>query len=123
MNNIIEGMNVLEQTPIKEYTALSNILVGLGLFVAIVSVAVLMFKTRDTNTVDIKSKMFKRFLCCYVFGLVLALFSIIHFPCFYTETGRYTYKCELEDGVSANFISENFNIISIEDDIWTIGDK
>lgn len=126
MSNIIEGMNVLEQTPIKEYTTLSNILSVLGIFIAIMSIMsimILIFKTMDKEKIDIKSIIFKRFLFFYVFGMVIALFSVIRFSWFYIETGRYTYKCELEDYVSANYISDNFNVVSVEDRIWTIKDK
>ena len=59
----------------------------------------------------------------YVFGLLIMISSVIPFPGVYKETGRYTYKCIMEDNVSAKYISDNFNIISVEDDIWTIEDK
>lgn len=40
MTNIIEGMNVLEQTPIKDYTVLSDILtwgsIGIEIIAAII---------------------------------------------------------------------------------------
>lgn len=123
MNNIIEGMKVLEQTPIKEYTTVSDILTGLGIAIAIVSVVFLMIKARGKERIDIKSKMFKGFLFFYVFGLAMSLFSVIHFPWFYVETGKYTYECELEDNISANYIRDNFNVLSVEDSIWTIEDK
>ena len=31
MKNIIEGMKVLEQTPIKDYTTLSGVLIAIGI--------------------------------------------------------------------------------------------
>lgn len=123
MNNIIEGINVFEKTSIKEYTTLSGILLVLGIFIAVVSIFITMFKSRDTKDIDIKSAVFKRFLFCYVFGIVMILFSIIRFPWFYVETGKYIYKCNLEDSVSANYISNNFNIVGVEDGVWTIEDK
>lgn len=123
MKNIIEGINVLEQTPIKEYSTLSSILTGLGIFIAIMSIVFLMVKTRGADKINIKSKMFKGFLFFYVSGIIVVLFSVIRFPWFYVETGRYTYECELEDSVSANYISDNFNIVSIENGVWTIEDK
>lgn len=123
MKNIIEGMKVLEQTPIKDYTTLSGVLTGLGITIAIASIIFLMIKTREKEKIDIKSKVFKGFLFFYVFGLVMAVFAIIRFSWFYVETGRYTYECVLEDNISANYISDNFNILSIEDGVWTIEDK
>lgn len=65
----------------------------------------------------------KIFLFWYILGLSLAIFSMIHFPWFYAETGRYTYKCTFSDSVSANYVSENFNVVSVEDNVWTIEDK
>lgn len=123
MKNIIEGMKVLEQTPIKDYTTLSGVLTEIGIFIAVMSIVFLIFKNRDKEKIDIKSKIFKTFLFFYVLGLGLALFSVIRFPWFYVETGKYTYECELEDSISANYISDNFNIINVDNDVWTIEDK
>ncbi len=123
MDNIIEGMNVLEQTPIKDYTILSSIFVVSGVLIAILSTLFLMIKSRGKNRIDTNTRMFKRFLFFYVFGLTMAIFAIIHFPWFYVETGRDIYKCTLGDDISANYISNNFNVISVEDGVWTIEDK
>lgn len=125
MNNIIEGMNVLEQIPIKNYSELSYIIAGLGFFIAILSVAVLWVKTISKNKeINFRNKMFKNFLFFYISGLAIIIFSIIHFPWFYVETGRYTYKCKLDNCVSANYISEHFKIIEVnENGVWTIEEK
>lgn len=123
MKNIIEGMNVLEQTAVKDYTTLFDIFIGLGICIAIIATVILWIKSKPEHRIDFKSRLFKRFLFFYVFGLVMTIFAVIPFPWFYVETGRYTYECELEDGVSANYISDNFNIISVENGIWTIEDK
>lgn len=123
MNNIIEGMTILEQIPIKEYTTLSFSFFGLGIFIAIMACFVLAVKTIPKNKIDFKSKLFKGFLFFYIFGIVAMLFSIIHFPWFYEETGRYTYKCTLDDNISANYIDSNFDIIDVEDGVWTLKDK
>lgn len=123
MKNIIKGMKVLEQTPIKDYTTLSGILIGLGICMAIVATIVLWIKTKPDHRIDLKSKLFKGFLFFYVFGLSMAVFAVIRFPWFYVETGKYTYKCVLEDSISANYISDNFNVISVENGVYTIEDK
>lgn len=123
MKNIIEGVNVLKQTPIKDYTTLSNVITWIGIGLAILAIVIMIIakaKDKKNNLEDIKVK---RFLLLYAFGIVMALFSMIHLPWFYTETGKYTYECTLEDNVLANYISGNFNIISVEDDVWTIEDK
>ena len=123
MTKIIEGINVLEQIPIKEYTNLSQILVWSGIGIAILATFVFFIKTRSQNRICFKDVGTKIFLFCYIFGLGLAIFAVIRFPWFYVETGRYTYKCTFNDSVSANYISENFNVVSVEDNVWTIEDK
>lgn len=123
MTNIIEGMNVLEQTPIKDYTILSGILIGLGICIAIIATIIFYIKTKPINQIRLKDKITKIFLFGYIFGLGLAIFSVIRFPWFYVETGRYTYECTFDDSVSLNSIDEKFNIISVEDGIWTVEDK
>lgn len=123
MTNIIEGMNVLEKTPIKDYTTLSGILVGLGICIAIIATIIFYIKTKPKNQIRLKDKVTKIFLFWYIFGLGLAIFSVIRFPWFYVETGRYTYECTFDDSVSVNSIDEKFNIISVEDGIWTVEDK
>ncbi len=122
MVNIIKGMNVLEQSPIKEYTILSGIFMGVGIGIAIIATIIFFIKTKS-KIIRLKDLGTKIFLFFYVLGLVMAVLSITHFPWFYVETGRYTYKCELEENVSANYISDNFNVISVEDGVWTIEDK
>ncbi len=122
MGNIIEGMNVLEQTPIKDYTTLSGILVGIGIGTAIVA-TIIFFITTKNKRICLKGIGTKIFLFFYILGLGTAIFSVIHFPWFYAETGRYTYRCTFENNVSANYISDNFNVIDVEDGVWNIEDK
>lgn len=122
MTNIIEGMNVLEQTPIKDYTALSNIFMVIGFGIAIVATIIFFIKTKS-KVIRLKDLGTKIFLFFYIFGLGVVLFAMIRFPWFYVETGRYTYECTFDDSVSANSIDEKFNIISVEDGIWTVEDK
>lgn len=123
MVNIIERMNVLEQNPIKEYTTLSGILIGLGISIAIIATIVFYIKTKPKNQIHFKDRITKIFLFWYVLGLAMAIFSVIRFPWFYVETGRYTYKCTFEDSVTANGVDERFNIINVEDGVWTVEDK
>lgn len=123
MVNIIERMNVLGQNSIKEYTTLSGILIGLGISIAIIATIVFYIKTKPKNQIHFKDRVAKIFLFWYVLGLAMAIFFVIRFPWFYVETGRYTYKCTFEDIVTANGVDERFNIINVEDGVWTIEDK
>lgn len=122
MEKVMEGIKILEQMPIKDYTTLSGILTGLGLSIAIISIFIFISKNEDT-VVYLKDKGTKIFLFWFILGLGLAIFSVIRFPWFYVETGRYRYKCTFEDDIPANDISANFNIIKVKDDVWTIEDK
>lgn len=123
MEKIIKGINVLEQTQIKNYTMLSGTLIGIGIGTAIIATIIFFIKTKSQHRICWKDKCSKIFLIFYIFGLSLAIFAVIRFPWFYVETERYTYKCILEDDVSANYISDNFNVISVEDGVWKIEDK
>lgn len=123
MIKIIEGMNVLEQTAIKDYTTLSGILTWGSIGIAIIATIAFFIKTKTKKQIRFKDRETKIFLVFYILGLGMAIFSIIRFPWFYVETGRYTYECTFEDSVSANYISDNFNVISVEDGVWKIEDK
>lgn len=116
-------MNVLEQTPIKDYTTLSDILTGLGICIAIIATIIFYIKTKPKNQIRLKDRVTKIFLFWYVLGLAMAIFSIIQFLWFYAETGKYKYKCTFEDSVTANGVDERFNIINVEDGVWTVEDK
>ena len=123
VTNIIEGMNVLEQTPIKDYTILSNTFVWGGIGIAIIATIIFFIKIKNKNQIRFKDRETKMFLAFYILGLGMSLFSVIRFPWFYLETGRFTYKCTFADSVSANYIDEKFDIISVEDGVWTIEDR
>ena len=115
VTNIIEGMNVLEQTPIKDYTILSNTFVWGDIGIAIIATIIFFIKIKNKNQIRFKDREAKMFLAFYILGLGMSLFSVIRFPWFYLETGRFTYKCTFADSVSANYIDEKFDIISVED--------
>ena len=78
MGNIIEEINVLEQTPIKDYTTLSGIFVGLGIGIAIIAMIIFFNKTKSKR-ICFKDVGTKIFLFWYILGLGLAIFSVIHF--------------------------------------------
>lgn len=116
MNNIIEGMTILEQTMNKEVDGIAFIVVIIGIIIGIafsfaISVA-LVRKNKKLRTIGFIG---------YIFGIIIIFAPVL--PCFHIETGKYTYKCTFEDNISANYIEEHFNIVSVEDGIWTITDK
>lgn len=121
MNKIIEGMTILEQTPIKTCSTLFYVFFFGGMCVALGAIFVLAIASK--GIINRKSKLFKGFLFFYIAGLVAMLSSALPFPWLSEETGRYTYECTLEDNISANYIGTNFDIIDVEDGVWTITDK
>ena len=46
MEKIIKGINVLEQTPIKEYAIISNVFMGLGIGITIIATIIFFIKTK-----------------------------------------------------------------------------
>lgn len=116
----IEGMNILTKIPIKDYTTLSPIFIGLGVCIVIIASIIFYIKVRKTENRIKIDKEIKTYVFLCILGLVLVIFATVHFPWFYTETGRYKYECTFDDNVSANYIGENFKIISIKDGIWKI---
>lgn len=42
MGNIIKGINILEQIPIKEYTTTSSIVCAIGIFMSLMSLDIFM---------------------------------------------------------------------------------
>ena len=115
MTSIIEGMVVLEKTPIKEPYLLPFWLLLLGgAFVAVLGTYIWFNKKKQRKKLGISF---------YISGIIIMFTSIIPSSIINKETGRYKYECTVEDSVSAKYISDNFNIISVEDNIWTIEDK
>lgn len=115
MTNIIEGMNVINKTPIKEPSwLLFWLCILVGVAVAICGIY-LWWRRKNPKT-----KLGKVF---YFVGIIIMMTCLIPMTILSKETGRHTYECTMEDNVSAKYISDNFNIISVEDDIWTIEDK
>ena len=76
MTNIIEGMNVLEQTPIKDYTILSNTFVWGGIGIAIIATIIFFIKIKNKNQIRFKDRETKMFLAFYILGLGMSLFSV-----------------------------------------------
>ena len=118
MNNIIDGMTILEQTMIKEASDIAIISLKTGFIWAMVSVIPIFI-----GLIKYNKKIKNIGILSYIVGIIIMIYIAIPFPWNSVDTGRYTYKCTFEDNVSANYIEEHFNIISVKDGIWTITDK
>ena len=116
MNNIIEGMTILEQTMNLEISWIAYSIMILGVIIGIVFAWIFAFGGTSKN-----KKLRRSGFIGYMFGIIIMFAPLL--PIFQIETGKYTYKCTLEDNISANYIEEHFNIISVENGIWTITDK
>lgn len=127
MNNIVEGMNVLEQNAIKCNSSISTITFVIGIIFIILSFIIFCVKTRDIGFygyIESDDKRLKGLIKGCGIGLIIIIISLFPFPWNKTETGRYTYRCTLEDNVSANYIYDNFNVTNVtEDGIWCIEDR
>ena len=115
MTNIIEGMNIINKTAITEPYLLPFWLLLLGGVIVSVRGVYLWWKKNNP-----KEKLGITF---YVVGIIIMFSSVIPMNIINKETGRYTYEVTLEDNVPAKHISDNFNIINVTDNIWTIEDK
>lgn len=116
----IEGINIIEQIPIKESTPLSDALFVVGILIAIASFVCFLIMATKKDKVD---KNMRKIVFICLFGLGVMFSSVIHIPCFYAETGKYTYKCTFENNISVNYIEDNFEILSIENGVWTLKEK
>lgn len=120
MEKIIDGIKILEQTPIEE----GNISMFWSLIIIGALIALLFLNPMCAEKIEINKR--KRMIgkIGYILGLLVIISSLIPMTIMLKETGRYTYKCIiLDDEISAKYISDNFNIVSVENDIWTIEDK
>lgn len=121
---MINGMTILEQTPIKGVSNLMIIgmLVGLGIMIfAIVSMMVMEAKFNAGQEIDAEKTFINSFKLVFIGALISCIFLFL--PIFKTDTGRCTYKCTFEDYVTVNDITEVYEITDVNGDIWTVKDK
>ena len=124
MGNIIKGINILEQIPIKEYTTTSSIVCAIGIFMILMGLGIFIKQTASKKFIDIDDIRFEKLSIKVALGSFIVFLSLTPLPIFYAETGRYIYKCKLDNCVSANYISEYFKIIEVDENgIWTIEEK
>ena len=124
MENIIKGINILEQIPIKEYTTTSSIVCAIGIFMSLMSLGIFIKQIASKKFIDIDDIRLKKLSIKVALGSVIIFLSLTPLPIFYAETGRYIYKCKFDDYVSINYISEYFKIIEVDENgVWTIEEK
>lgn len=121
---MINGMTILEQTPIKEPTNFVFIGSGIGilmLIIAFVYVCVMSYKHNHGYNID-GEKVYITSYRLAIIGFIIA-FTCIILPFSRKESGRYTYKCTFEDYVTVNDITEVYEITDVIGNIWIVEDK
>lgn len=115
----MEGITILETIALTEYTTLSYCIFFLGTLIYSFSFTrILLFVAGDQK--EKKSK----YLICGVIGIILCICSVcIPIYPFKEETGKYQYKCEIDETTTIGDIEEQYNIIEVQDSIWTLEDK
>lgn len=121
---MINGMTILEQTPIIAASNLMiiGVLAGLAIMIfALVYMLVMEAKNTSGHEVDAEKVFINSFKLVFTGALISCIFLFV--PAFKTDTGRCTYKCTFEDYVTVNDITEIYEITDVNGDIWTVQDK
>ena len=117
-------MNILEKVAITERNSLSDNLLVIGVIIGFIGVIYLGFSSYN-NLITQKEykKFFKAGLVLFFVSVFVMAFSSLPFPFLLQETGKYKYICTFDEDVSANYISENYEIIGVKDGKWILEDK
>lgn len=91
------------------------------LFLAFI-IGLLIFSPKKLKNKIVKNigKGFVVYLVCI---FALGIFCKVKSTTELVHTGRYMYTVIIEDDVSFNYIYENFNLISNENNVWVLEDK
>ena len=113
---MIEGIRILSQSPIFDYTYKHWYVALGGILGAIVLCFVVGILSRDFSM-----GVFFSIIGCVV-GICLGVVAV-EATAVKTETGRYEYKVLIEDGVEMKEFYERYNVIKQDGEIWVIEDK
>ena len=116
-----DGIEVLDTVPIMEYTKVSYAVSILGIIVMVLTFVFWIKKYKGHYSVTMSQCI--SLLGGLLLGLVIFVCSLMHTSVFYTETGKYTYTCVIEDEVSMKDIYSNFEIVEAKGKIYTLKDK
>lgn len=122
---IIDGMYVIETTPIKGYTTFSVIFIGISIFILLVCglapVVRLCLVTKGARPDPRRAvRIMTRNM---IFTLLVLTVLACKIPYLYGDTGKYQYKCKFDNTVTAKDITDYYEIISVTGDIWTVIEK
>ena len=122
--NIINGMTVLEQNMITIPSSQTHILLCISfiiMFGALIYMIIMSIKFQNNSNIDVDAVLRRSITMCIIGASITIIGCFL--PGSNADTGRYKYKCLFEDYVTVNDITEIYDIISVEDDIWTVQDK
>ena len=122
--NIINGMTVLEQNMITIPSSQTHILLCISfiiMFGALIYMIIMSIKFQNNSNIDVDAVLRRSITTCIIGALITIIGYFL--PGSTADTGRYEYKCTFEDCVTVNDITEVYDIISVEDDLWTVQDK
>lgn len=119
-----QNLTILETVPIKDYTALSYAMLGIGFALMVLSVIYLVCKAKHIGFDEpLPMSIFKPFAIAFCAGLIILITSFIRFPCYYTETGDYEYVCLINDENAMKYVYENYDITNAIGNVYTIIEK
>lgn len=111
----MEGVEILNQTPILEFSDLSNWIFSAAFYILIASLVLLVvvFVTR----ID---PIFYVFIVALTTSFILIIISAV-LPS--QESGRYTYQCKISEDVSLVEFYEKYGIVDKNGELWTIRER
>lgn len=109
----MEGITILETIALKESTICGWIVSFLGIIIFIISMFCAL----------LEKKTLSKCVTYICIGSIITIFGVLPIFPFQKETGKYQYQCKIDETITIGDIEEHYNIIEIQDSIWTLEDK
>lgn len=132
---MLKVLDILSKTEIMENTDPSSILISIlsvvvpgSLIISFIVFKVLLLKIAKCDSVASNEKSKQINFYNGIVGVVttvgiVVMYTIVCFNAKEVHTGRYEYKVYVNDKETASSIYENYDVIDIEGNVWTIQDK
>ena len=118
MNEIMNGIEVLNQTEITQSPLWTILLLGICGGIMFVSFCI-GIATANSNK-DVAAIVFLSIALIGAIGTIIGFFSMVFIE---ESTGKYQYDCLISEDVSMTEFYEKYEIIEINGKIWTIKEK
>ncbi len=107
---MIDGITILSQESIGVINSLSVKIFLLGVLILIIWKSMHFAEIKNSNIM-------------FVIGIIIIIFSAISSKILpEEETGRYRYKCIIDDSISFNYIVDNYYIVGQDGNHWILED-